>query len=137
MLLNQLGVCCDIPLFKGSVAGLPLICTEGGAPGYKSTGRSRIHDSIIIINSINSNLMSKCSACLILTGIFTVLAELPFIELTLVLCFAINKFSYMRLHQSLEDSEYLARKLYVSFMNFMTSVSVLSSVRKCCCSMSL
>jgi hypothetical protein len=59
--------CCDIPLFKGSVAGLPLICTEGGAPGYKSTGRSRIHDSIEIINSINSNLMSKCSACLILT----------------------------------------------------------------------
>jgi hypothetical protein len=22
--------CCDIPLFKGLVAGLPLICTEGG-----------------------------------------------------------------------------------------------------------
>jgi hypothetical protein len=46
-------LCCDIPLFKGSVAGLPLICTEGGALGYKSTGRSRIHDSRIIINSIN------------------------------------------------------------------------------------
>jgi hypothetical protein len=64
---NPKYTCYDIPLFKGSVAGLPLICTEGGAPGYKSTGRSRIQDRIIIINSINSNLMSKCSACLILT----------------------------------------------------------------------
>jgi hypothetical protein len=36
------------------VAGLPLIGTKGGAPGYKSVGRSRIHDSIIIIiNTIN------------------------------------------------------------------------------------
>jgi hypothetical protein len=67
MLLNQLRGVLRYTLFKGSVAGLPLICTEGGAPGYKSAGRSRIHDSITIINSINSNLMSKCSACLILT----------------------------------------------------------------------
>jgi hypothetical protein len=65
--------CCDIPLFKGSVASLPLICTEGGAPGYKSVGRSRIHDSITIIriiNTINSNFMFMCSACLNLTGMY-------------------------------------------------------------------
>ena len=55
--------CCDIPLLKGLVAGLPLI--GGRAPGYKSMGRSHIHDSknITIINTINLNLMSKCSAC--------------------------------------------------------------------------
>jgi hypothetical protein len=46
-------LCCDIPLFKGLVAGLPLICTEGGALGYKSAGRSRIHDSIESSISIN------------------------------------------------------------------------------------
>jgi hypothetical protein len=45
--------CHDISLFKELVAGLPLIGTKGGAPGYKSVGRSRIHDSIIIINTIN------------------------------------------------------------------------------------
>ena len=56
--------CCDTPLFKGLVAGLPLIGTKGGALGYKSVGGSHIYDSIIIIiNSINSNLMFMCSAC--------------------------------------------------------------------------
>jgi hypothetical protein len=55
--------CYDIPLFKGFIAGLPLIGTKDGTPGYKSVGRSRIHDSIIISNTINSNLMFMCSAC--------------------------------------------------------------------------
>ena len=31
----------------------PVICIKGGAPGYKVMGRSRIHDSILIINTIN------------------------------------------------------------------------------------
>jgi hypothetical protein len=35
------------------VAGLPLTCIKGGALGYKSTGRSRIYDSITTINTIN------------------------------------------------------------------------------------
>ena len=38
---------------KGLVAGLPLICIKGGAPGYKSTGRSRIYDSKTTINTID------------------------------------------------------------------------------------
>jgi hypothetical protein len=36
---------------------------QDGAPGYKTTGRSRIYDSRTIINTINSNLMFICSAC--------------------------------------------------------------------------
>jgi hypothetical protein len=52
-------MCCDIPLIKGSVAGLPLICTEGGAPGYKSTGRSRIHDRIAI-----QSIQTSCPSAL-------------------------------------------------------------------------
>jgi hypothetical protein len=52
------------PCLKGwLVAGLPLICISGGDPGYKAMGRSHIHDSIIINNSIYSNLMFLCSAC--------------------------------------------------------------------------
>ena len=44
--INQ-PICYEIPLLRGwSVAGLPLICIKGGAPGYKVMGRSRIHDSI-------------------------------------------------------------------------------------------
>ena len=35
------------------IAGLPLTCIKGGAPGYKSTGRSRIYDSRTTINTIN------------------------------------------------------------------------------------
>ena len=46
-------MCYDIPLFKGLVAGLPLIGTKDGALRYKSVGRSRIQDSIRINNIIN------------------------------------------------------------------------------------
>jgi hypothetical protein len=55
-------ICYDIPLLRGwLVAGLPLICTEGRAPGYKSMGRSHIHDSrIIAIQSIQTS----CSCAL-------------------------------------------------------------------------
>ena len=64
MLLNQLGGVLRYNPVKGLVAGLPLIGTKGGALGYKSVGGSHIYDSIIIIiNSINSNLMFMCSAC--------------------------------------------------------------------------
>jgi len=38
---------------EGLVAGLPLICIKGRTLGYKSTGRSRIYDSKITINTIN------------------------------------------------------------------------------------
>jgi hypothetical protein len=57
--------CYDISLLRGwLVAGLPLICIKGGALGYKAVGRAYIHDSIIIIiNTVNSNLMFNSSAC--------------------------------------------------------------------------
>jgi hypothetical protein len=49
------------PCLRGwLVAGLPLICTKGRAPGYKSMGRSHIHDSIIAIQSIKTS----CSCAL-------------------------------------------------------------------------
>ena len=58
MLLNQLeGVSRYIPV-KGLVSSwlTPDWYQEGRALGYKSTGRSHIHDSIII-NTINFTLM--------------------------------------------------------------------------------
>jgi hypothetical protein len=54
------GFCYDISLFKGSIAGLPLTCTEAGAPGYKAMGRSHLHGSRTI-NSIN---LPSCSCAL-------------------------------------------------------------------------
>jgi hypothetical protein len=42
------------PCLRGwLVAGLPLTCIKGGALGYKSMGRSHLHDSTTIINTIN------------------------------------------------------------------------------------
>ena len=51
--LGQWRRCHDITLLRGWVAGLSLTCIKGGALGYKSTGRSRIYESKITINTIN------------------------------------------------------------------------------------
>jgi hypothetical protein len=49
------------PCLRGwLVAGLPLICTKGGAPGYKTMGRSHLHESRTI-NTIN---LPSCSCAL-------------------------------------------------------------------------
>jgi hypothetical protein len=62
--ITQAGRCYDIPLSKGLVGSwlTPDLYREGGAPGYKSVGRSHIRDRIIIKYN-QFTLMFLCSAC--------------------------------------------------------------------------